>query len=147
MRRLVFALGFVMSQPAFADWLTLTGTPGDPGSDSIQVDPTSLHSNGDIRLLDVRVSRSAQRVNAEGITYRSYDSKIAVNCRESSARYTWARFFASPNFQGDINREKNYPDVNLRPVLFWGIPGGHVGRLIRAACRAGEIGQVSVDVP
>ena len=140
MRRLVFALGFAMTQPALADWLPLTGTPGDSSSDSIQVDPTSLRTEAGLKFVNVRVSRSTQRVSQDGVAFRSYEATAAINCLAHSARYTWARFFDKANFQGEIVNERTYHKATVRPVQFLGIPGNYLARLIRATCGTHDLG-------
>ena len=49
-----------------AEWLTLTGTPGDATSSYVQVDPTSIEVDGTHRIVALRMNMQADRINRDG---------------------------------------------------------------------------------
>ncbi len=128
------ALALALPAAAKAEWFTITGVPGDPKSDYIQVDPSSIKAENQVREIRLRVSRSHPRANKDGITFRSYEADALVDCARKSARYTWARFYAEPNFQGMPVAEREYEDDTVRTVGFWGFNADYASRVIKAAC-------------
>ncbi len=68
-------------------WFTLSGNPQDPTVDTVEVDPVAVNAAGDHKKMNVRVSRSGQRFNWEGVPYRSYESQVVFNCRAGKAQY------------------------------------------------------------
>lgn len=137
MRRWFVLLGFIASQAgAQTDWLTVTGNPADAGVDTVQVDPVAVRSEGERKTMNVRVSRSAERRNWDGLPYRSYESRVMFDCRARKAFYVEATFFAMPLWRSTPKPAIDY-SANPRPMLFRDVEPNPTQRLIRAACRIG----------
>ena len=130
-------LGLVgASATAEANWFTVTGNPDDPAVNTVQVDPVAIHVAGERRTMNVRVSRSQDRANWEGVPYRSYDARVVFDCRARKADYHFARFYMAPLWRGAAHRATDYAD-NPRPMRFLDVEPNPTERIIRAACHAG----------
>lgn len=129
-------LGLVgVSAAAEANWFTVTGNPDDPGVNTVQVDPVAISVTGDRRMMNVRVSRSQDRANWEGVPYRSYDARVLFDCRAKKAEYRFARFYMAPLWQGEVHKTTDYSE-NPRPMRFLSVDPNPADRIIRAACHA-----------
>ena len=139
MKHWLLAIGMVgciaHAQPG---WFTVTGDPQDKLADTVQVDPdrvTLQDTPGDAaKAMNLRVSRAAQRVNWDGIPYRSYESRVVFDCQAGRASYVAARFYAQPLWQGEPHRSADYSDAP-KPVRFLDMKPNPTGRIVRAACR------------
>ncbi|MEB0113671.1 hypothetical protein QN397_20415 [Variovorax sp. RTB1] len=124
--------------PLQIEWFTVAGNPGDPASNTVQVDPVAIGVEGDNRAaskrLNVRVNRSAERVNWDNIPYRSYESQVVFDCQARRAAYVQARYYAQPLWQGEPHTVADYGG-NPRPMLFRDMEPNPVNRIVRAACR------------
>lgn len=120
-----------------AEWLTLTGAAGDPDSNYVQVDPTSIEVDGQNRNVTVRVSLAQARTTTGDTKYRSYVAQARIDCEARSARYTGASYFAHPNFVGDPVAVKTFDEDDVRPMAFSGAPGDLAARMVNAACSVG----------
>lgn len=116
-----------------AAWFTVTGNPEDPAVDSVQVDPVAIASAGERRIMNLRVNRSQDRANWEGVPYRSYDARVAFDCRTRTAEYRFARFFMAPLWRGEAHTTTDYSN-NPRPVRFVDMKPNPTDRIVRAAC-------------
>jgi len=117
-------------------WFTVTGNRADASVDTVEVDPVATRSDGELRTMNVRVSRSTQRRNWDGLPYRSYESRVVFDCRARKASYIEATFYAEPLWRGKAGPTIDYGS-NPRPMLFRDVEPNPTQRLIRAACRAG----------
>jgi hypothetical protein len=50
-----------------AEWLTLTGSPGDADHSYVQVDPTSVQVDGAHRIVKLRLSLAQTRTTRDGM--------------------------------------------------------------------------------
>lgn len=119
---------------ARADWFTVTGNPGDPSVDTVQVDPVALSSEGVTKTMNVRVSRAVPRVNWDKLPYRSYESQVVFDCQARRASYAQVRYFMEPLWRGEPSAVGDYT-ANPRPMLFRDMEPNPVSRIVRAACR------------
>ncbi len=114
-------------------WFTVAGNPADPSVDSVQVDPVAIMVAGERRTMNLRVSRSQDRANWEGVPYRSYEARVAFDCRAKKAEYRFARFYMAPLWQGEAHKMTDYSN-NPRPMRFLDMVPNPTERIIRAAC-------------
>lgn len=117
-------------------WLTVMGDPSNAETDTIQVDPMPVSVSGNHRTLRVRVSRSSQRTNWDGIPYRSYESTVLFDCANNTARYLEIRFYLQPGWTGDVHRHVTYPESMPRWMAFGGVEPNPYQRILTAACSA-----------
>ncbi|WP_198087085.1 surface-adhesin E family protein [Variovorax sp. E3] len=117
-----------------AEWLTLTGTPGDAASSYVQVDPARIEVDGAHRTVALRMNLSEDRLNHDGIKFRSFQALADVDCEARSARYVSASYFAQPNFVGDPVSVKQFEESDVRPMTLPGAPQGLAARTVNAAC-------------
>ena len=139
-------LVLLASTAARAEWFTLAGTPGDDNSDYIQIDPTSIQSDGVKRTLDLRVSRNAVRTSTDGIQFRSFEGAAEVDCSSKTARFTRSTFFPEPHFTGSPVARLTYTSEQPRPVAFRLFRNDYAPRLISAACSIGAGPSPSGDI-
>lgn len=129
-------LGLVgVSAAAEASWFTVVGNPDDPAVDTVQVNPVAIRIVGERKTMNVRVSRSQDRANWEGVPYRSYDARVVFDCRLKKAEYRFARFYMAPLWQGEAHNTSDYSE-NPRPMRFLSVEPNPADRIIRAACHA-----------
>lgn len=120
--------------PQPSNWFTIVGDARQEGAETVQVDPVALKSDGDNRTMRVRVSRSQERRNWDQVPYRSYESRVLINCRTRRAHYMDATFFQEPLWRGNPHQVADYQQ-NPQPMLFRGMNPNPTERIIRAACR------------
>lgn len=97
------ATAFALHARAETVWFTVLGDVGDSTVNTVQVDPTPVAVEGDMRTMTIRVSRSAVRTSWEGVTYRSYSAKVVFDCANTTARYSSLSFYMQPFWKGDIH--------------------------------------------
>lgn len=114
-------------------WFTIIGDPLRGDVDTIQVDAMPVAIKGDIRLLNLRLSRARPRTSADGIVFRSFHALTEFDCRKKTARYTRTQFYAQPLWQ-EPGRVMDYPSNDVRPMAFREIQPNPNERIIRAAC-------------
>ena len=124
-----------LSSRAASNWLTLVGDPADPAADYIEFDPASLARENGIPVIAIRVSRASPRTSQEGIVFRSFESAVAVDCKQASARFLRASFYAEPDFKGQPFRTVTFGPTDIRPMAFREIQGAPTQRIVRAACK------------
>lgn len=124
------------SLAAEAAWFTVTGNAEDAAVNTVQVDPVATEVEGARRTMSLRVNRSQDRANWEGVPYRSYEARVVFDCRAGKAEYRFARFYMAPLWQGEPHRTTDYAD-RPRPMRFVDVEPNPTDRIIRAACRAG----------
>ena len=128
-----------LSSRAASNWLTLVGDPADPAADYIEFDPASLARENGVPVIAIRVSRASPRTSQEGIVFRSFESAVAVDCKQASARFLRASFYAEPDFKGQPFRTVVFGPRDLRPMVFREIQGAPTQRVVRAACKHSAI--------
>ena len=122
---------------ARAEWLTLTGSPGDAASSYVQVDPTSITIDGAHRTVLLRMSMAQERTNKDGVKFRSFLAQATVDCEARTARYASASYFGQPNFVGEPVSVKQFEEDDIRPVRLPGAPPELAARTVNAACSVG----------
>lgn len=138
MKRFVFGLSLLVSGACMAqagDWLTIMGDRKDPALDTIEVNPIPVSTTEDHRVMRVRVNRSEQRANWDGIKYRSYEAIADFDCAEKTAQFQQIRYFMQPVWVGEAHTTTSYTKSDPRPMRFRGVVPNPVERIIRAACR------------
>ena len=127
----------IASMPSLAasSWLTLVGDPTNPAADYIEFDPASLARENGVPVISIRVSRVLPRTSREGIVFRSFESAVAVDCKQASARFLHASFYAEPDFRGQPFRTVTFGPTDIRPMAFREIQGAPTQRIVRAACK------------
>lgn len=125
----------VQSQATEKAWFTVSGNPGNAMVDTVQVDPVAVASSPERKTMYVRVSRKSQRINWDGVPYRSYESQVAFDCRARRAEYLIATYYMAPLWAGDPHNTTDYTH-KPRPMLFRDVEPNPTGRLVRAACRS-----------
>lgn len=133
----LLCLALLSCAAAQAEWLTLRGTPGDADNSYVQVDPTSVVVEGQHRTMAVRLSVKAPRTTKDNITFRSFTSRVNVDCDARSGRYASAVYYAQPNFVGDPIAVRVFDDDDVRPMAFAGSPPEVAARTVAAACGVG----------
>ena len=124
-----------LSSYAASSWLTLVGDPTNPDGDYIEFDPTSLTRENGRPVISIRVSRALARTSKEGIVFRSFESAVVVDCKQASARFLRASFYAEPDFKGQPFRTVVFDPTDIRPMAFKEIKGAPTQRVVRAACK------------
>lgn len=117
-------------------WLAVIGDPQDPAVNTIEVDPVAVAAHGQLRTMKVRVSRSAQRVSRDGVTFRSFEAEVVFDCARDRARFISADFYLLPLWQGESHKSLVYPNGSVRPMEFRDIEPNPRSRIIRAACQS-----------
>ena len=137
-RLLLLPLAILALPAAYAQtsWLTIVGDPANASIDTIQVDPIPVAVSGDLRTMRVRVSRLAQRVNWDGIPYRSYESTVMFDCASNTARYLDIKFYLQPLWLGETHKTVTYPITMPRWMMFREVEPNPYQRIIHAACGA-----------
>ncbi len=120
-------------------WFNLVGDPEDAAVNTVEVDPTPVFVNGSTRALRVRVSRSAERVSWEGVSYRSYVSEVLFDCANNTANYAWIEFYAQPAWKGETKKRSVYSQSETRPMRFLDIEPNPYLKIIRAACHTSGV--------
>jgi len=124
---------------AQSDWFTIMGDPADETVNTIEVDPTPVSINGGTRIMRIRVSRSADRVNWEGVPYRSYVSEVLFDCTNNTARYILIDFYKQPAWKGEPHKQSVYSQSESHPMQFRDVEPNPDKRIIRAACQTASI--------
>lgn len=138
MKKFVATLSMVISGASMAqtgDWLTVMGDRKDAALDTIEVNPIPISTTEDHRVMRVRVSRSEQRSNWDGIKYRSYEAIADFDCEAKTAQFQQIRYYMQPVWAGEPHATTSYTKSDPRPMRFRGVVPNPVERIIRAACR------------
>ena len=127
------------SSRATSNWLILVGDPADPVAHHIEFDPASLARVNGTPAIAIWASRASPRTSKEGIVFRSFESAVAVDCKQASARFLRASFYAEPDFKGQPFKTVVFGPRDLRPMVFREIQGAPTQRVVRAACKHSAI--------
>lgn len=131
---LVALIALLASAGVRAEWLTLTGSPGDAASSYVQVDPTTVQVNGSHRIVNLRLSLAQERTTKDGLRFRSFNARVNVDCEARNARYVSATYFGHPDFVGEPIAVRVFEADDVRPMMLAGAPRDLAGRTINAAC-------------
>jgi hypothetical protein len=131
---LCLALFYMNAAQAEGNWLTLVGDPKDQTADYIQLNPSGLSRDKNMRIVPVRVSRGHARTSKEGIVFRSYEGVASIDCVTGSARILKASFYAEANFKGKPIRVEVFKPDDVRPLAFRDVSGQPTQRVVLAAC-------------
>lgn len=118
------------------NWLTLVGEPKDPVADYIQLNPSGLSRDKDMRSIPVRVSRAHARTSKDGIVFRSVEGVAAIDCRSGTTRIVQASYYKEANFKGTPIRVEVFKPGDVRPMVFKDVSGQPTQRVVRAACNS-----------
>lgn len=135
---LLFCLWSVSLQ-AQTVWFNVMGDPADETVNTIEVDPTPVSISGETRIMRIRVSRSADRVNWDGLPYRSYVSEVLFDCTNNTARYLSIDYYRQPAWKGEPYQRSLYSQSEPRPMQFRDVEPNPYRRIIRAACETSSI--------
>ncbi|MEJ8826309.1 surface-adhesin E family protein [Variovorax humicola] len=126
--------GMALHARAGTDWFTVVGDPKDPNANTVQIDPEAAVMQGARKNMYMRVSRSTRRLNWESLAYRSYEARVAFDCREKKAEYMIATFYPDPLWRGLPAITTDYAD-QPKPMELRDFDPNPTERIIRAACR------------
>ncbi|CDS49499.1 hypothetical protein [Polaromonas sp. CG9_12] len=115
------------------------GDAADESVNTIEVDPTPVSITAETRIMRVRVSRSQDRVNWDGVPYRSLVADVLFDCPRSSARYLSIDYYRLPAWKGEPYLRRVYSQMEPRMMLFRDVEPNPHQRIIRAACRTSNI--------
>lgn len=133
---LCWALFHVHAVQAEDNWLTLVGEPKDPAADYIQLNPSGLSRDKNMRSVPVRVSRAHARTSKDGIVFRSVEGVAAIDCRSGTTRIVQASYYKEANFKGTPIRVEVFKADDVRPMAFKDVSGQPTHRVVRAACNS-----------
>jgi len=114
-------------------WLTLQGDTTDVATDVVQVAPETITVFDNLRTMEIRVSRSAQRAAYDGGQYRSFMATAEVHCGDKSAVWKRHEYFAGPLWTGP-SRKFNHLANKQPAMLFRSMNPNPVHRIVQAAC-------------
>lgn len=120
-------------------WFNIMGDPADDTVDTIEVDPTPVSVSGAQRVMRLRVSRSADRTNWDGVLYRSYVAEVSFDCLTSTASYLTIDYFSLSGWRGEPSKRGVYLPADPRPLRFRDVVPNPAQRIIRAACQTASI--------
>ena len=115
---------------------------GDAATDTVNTiegDPTPVSINGAQRVMRLRVSRSADQVNWDGVPYRSYITYVLFDCLHNTVSYQTIDCFSLPGWKNEPDRRLAYSQADPRPMLFRDVVSNPTQRIIRAACQTSGI--------
>ncbi len=120
-------------------WFTVMGSEKDPNVNTVQVDPVPIEVNDAGRIMKLRINRSTESRNWEGVPYRSYNARVQIDCGRRTAKYLWGEFFNQPLWQGTPHVTTDYTVGPTRQMLFLDVEPNPTMRIIRAACPVREL--------
>ncbi len=138
MKQFFVALSLLLSGACMAqagDWLTVMGDRKDPSLDTIEVNPIPVSTVDDHRVMRIRVSRSMQRINWDGIPFRSYTATVEFDCASKVGYFQQISYYLQPVWAGESHITTSYTRAEPRVMQFRGVTPNPVERIIRAACR------------
>lgn len=126
-------------EQARANWFNVMGDAADESVNTIEVDPTPISITGQTRIMRVRVSRSQDRVNWDGVPYRSFVSEVFFDCPNNTARYLSINYYRLPAWKGEPYLRRVYMQTEPRPMRFRDVEPNPYQRIIRAVCHTANI--------
>lgn len=136
------AIIFSVSSHAENSWFNLVGDATNPAVNTVDVDPTPVSVTGDLHAMRLRVSRSEQRTNRDGVVYRSYVAQVVVDCAMNTARYETIRFYSEPIWSGEPYKVLTYSKDGKEPgslMTLLGITPNPTQRIIHAVCQSRSV--------
>lgn len=124
---------------AGTEWFNVVGDAADESVNTIEVDPTPVAITEETRIMRVRVSRSQDRVNWDGVPYRSLVADVLFDCPQAVARYLSIDYYRLPAWKGEPYLRRVYSQTEPRMMLFRDVEPNPHQRIIRAACRTSTI--------
>ncbi|MBG6072012.1 MULTISPECIES: surface-adhesin E family protein [unclassified Polaromonas] len=124
---------------AGTEWFNVMGDAANESVNTIEVDPSPVSINPESRIMRVRVSRSEDRVNWDGVPYRSFVSDVLFDCSQATARYLSIDYYRLPAWKGEPYLRRVYPQTEPRMMLFREVEPNPYRRIIRAACQTSNI--------
>lgn len=124
---------------AGTEWFNVMGDAADESVNTIEVDPTPVSITGETRIMRVRVSRSQDRINWDGVPYRSLVADVLFDCPQVSARYLSIDYYRLPAWKGEPWLRRVYSQTEARMMQFREVEPNPYPRIIRAACRTSNI--------
>lgn len=124
---------------AGTEWFNVMGDAADESVNTIEVDPTPVSITPESRIMRVRVSRSQDRVNWDGVPYRSFVSDVLFDCSQVTARYLSIDYYRLPAWKGEPYLRRVYPQTEPRLMQFREVEPNPYRRIIRAACQTSNI--------
>ena len=124
---------------AGTEWFNVMGDAADESVNTIEVDPTPVSITPESRIMRVRVSRSQDRVNWDGVPYRSFVSDVLFDCSQVTARYLSIDYYRLPAWKGEPYLRRVYPQTEPRMMQFREVEPNPYRRIIRAACQTSGI--------
>lgn len=132
MRRLALAVVlFSTAQARAADWFTVLGNSADPAVDSVELDLSDVAKRGEITKMEMRVNLAQRRGSANGDSYQSYQSTIAIDCAAEAITHVDQMRFEQRDLSGHGTFERF---VESRPMAFRGLDPSPKARILKAAC-------------
>jgi hypothetical protein len=131
-------LVLAQGKPA-ALWFNIQGDPVDAAVDTVEVNPDPLTVNGPLRIMRVRVSRSGERKNWDGLPYRSFIADVLFNCNDNNARYVAMEYYMQPNWKGEPHATTRYAPSETRPMRFRDVTPNPTAQIIKAACHTAGV--------
>lgn len=132
-------LAGAMGAAQASTWLTMRGEPDDAANDIVEVDAESIEGKTELRTMQVRVNRAQQRTSRDGVVFRSFVSVVEFDCSKSTARFLSADFYRLPLWRGAVHQSLVYSRDQVRPMVFREMTPNPSERIIRAACKSGEV--------
>ena len=136
---LLCCLGCCTWVQAATEWFNVVGDAANESLNTIEVDPTPVAITGESRIMRVRVSRSEDRVNWDGVSYRSFVADVLFDCPQLEARYLSIDYYRLPAWKGEPYLRRVYSQMEPRMMLFRDVEPNPHQRIIRAACRTSSI--------
>ena len=136
---MVCGLWCCASAHAATDWFNVMGNAADESVNTIEVDPTPVSITGGTRIMRLRVSRSHDRVNWDGVAYRSYVSEVLFDCPHDVARYLSIDYYRQPGWKGEPYLRRVYLRTEPRMMEFHDVEPNPYRRIVRAACNTSTI--------
>jgi len=135
LRSLAFCLSLAATPLACqAEWFTLSDKADRP-DERVQVDPTSITTNGQTRTVQLRVSRNSALRAANGALFRAYEGTASVDCIARIASYDRLAYYARGDFTGTPVYQRSFGPQELRPAALDSLRPELAERVMRAACR------------
>jgi hypothetical protein len=90
------------------NWLTLVGEPKDPAADYIQLNPSGLSRDKNMRSVPVRVSRAHARTSKDGIVFRSVEGGGRDRLRKWYRAHLAGFVLRAGKFQGNAHSRPGF---------------------------------------
>ncbi len=112
------------------------GDPGNSNSELVEADADSIRYEGVKRTLYLRVNRASQRTARDGFKFRSYVSRVEVNCTDRSSRHVAQRLYERPLWTGEMH-QYDYALQDVRPLAFRDMQSAPRDVIVQAVCKVG----------